>query len=136
MTWGKSVLYSSSCSINITRVHSNEDLIWCVKTGGLDGFLGASWVLIINTMTSRNTVQVQYKCRRVPPKGVSIFGQSLQLTWRAGSSAGTGTHCQPLHRLLLRYFCVSTTTLSRNKNTICVLKFNMINTFCMSGQNW
>ena len=29
-----------------TGVYSNQDLIWCVKTGGYMGFLAPSWVLI------------------------------------------------------------------------------------------
>ena len=30
----------------IAGVHSNQDLIWCVKKRGIYGVLGPSWVLI------------------------------------------------------------------------------------------
>ena len=39
-------LPTSNTLVILRCIYSNQDLIWCVKIGGIYGFLGTSWVLI------------------------------------------------------------------------------------------
>ena len=61
-------------TINITGVHSNQDLILRVKIGGIYGFLGTSWVLITyNISPPRYSMRVKkgLKAPKIKKKNIT-----------------------------------------------------------------